>query len=88
MTMKCVNGIDFDRLRATHNLIEADTVGFIAKPPYEPTIVWKSFSSGNLLTSPGWDTVRWVSFAPLALAVAGLTMALVRTASPIEREGM
>lgn len=32
-----------------------------------------SFSSGGLLTSYGWDTVLWVSFAPLALAAAALT---------------
>jgi MFS family permease len=31
-----------------------------------------SFASGGLLTAYGWDTVLWVSFAPLALAVAAL----------------
>lgn len=31
-----------------------------------------SFSSGGLLTSHGWDTVLWVSFVPLSLAVAAL----------------
>lgn len=31
-----------------------------------------SFSSGGLLTAYGWETVLWVSFAPLAVAVAAL----------------
>lgn len=31
-----------------------------------------SFASGGLLTVYGWDLVLWVSFAPLALAVAAL----------------
>lgn len=31
-----------------------------------------SFSSGGLLTTFGWNTVLWVSFAPLAVAVAAL----------------
>lgn len=34
-----------------------------------------SFSSGGLLSAYGWDMVLWVSFAPLALAVAVLAMA-------------
>ncbi len=33
-----------------------------------------SFSSGGLLTSYGWDTVLWVSFAPLALAATALAV--------------
>jgi predicted MFS family arabinose efflux permease len=33
-----------------------------------------SFASGGLLTAYGWDTVLWVSFVPLALAVAALTV--------------
>ncbi|MCW8084265.1 MFS transporter [Sabulicella glaciei] len=31
-----------------------------------------SFASGGLLTAYGWDTVLWVSFGPLVLAVAAL----------------
>jgi uncharacterized OsmC-like protein len=42
MTMKCVNGIDLDRLRATRDLIEADADGPFAHPRYESTIVWKN----------------------------------------------
>ena len=37
-----------------------------------------SFSSGGLLTSYGWDTVLWVSFAPLALAAAALAFTRAR----------
>jgi MFS family permease len=33
-----------------------------------------SFSSGGLLASYGWDTVLWVSLAPLAVAVAALAV--------------
>ncbi|HEX2725726.1 MAG TPA: MFS transporter [Beijerinckiaceae bacterium] len=36
------------------------------------TMAVGSFSSGGLLASYGWDTVLWVSFAPLAVAVAAL----------------
>jgi MFS family permease len=39
-----------------------------------------SFASGGLLTSYGWDTVLWVSFAPLAVAVVAL--AISGTARP------
>lgn len=35
-----------------------------------------SFSSGSLLSAYGWDTVLWVSFAPLALSVAALMLAM------------
>jgi predicted MFS family arabinose efflux permease len=41
------------------------------------TMALASFFSGSLLTSYGWDTVLWVSFFPLVLAVA----ALIATAS-------
>ncbi|MFT4102957.1 MAG: MFS transporter [Burkholderiaceae bacterium] len=44
-----------------------------------------SFSSGGLLSVYGWDTVLWVSFAPLALAVVALAMAL-RRRSPVMAE--
>lgn len=40
MTMKCVNGIDLDRLRAMRDLIQADANGFLATPQYESTVVW------------------------------------------------
>ncbi len=42
MTMKCVNGIDLDRLRATQDLIETDADGPLSKPRYESTIVWNN----------------------------------------------
>lgn len=37
-----------------------------------------SFSSGGLLTGYGWNTVLWVSFAPLALAAMALTLTAAR----------
>ena len=36
------------------------------------TMALSSFASGGLLTTYGWDTVLWVSFFPLAVAVAAL----------------
>jgi MFS family permease len=36
------------------------------------TMALGSFSSGGLLTAYGWDTVLWVSFFPLTVAVAAL----------------
>lgn len=41
MTIKCVNGIDLDRLRVTQHLIETDADGPFAHPRYESAIVWK-----------------------------------------------
>lgn len=42
-----------------------------------------SLSSGGLLTHYGWSTVLWVSFLPLAVAVAALAFAQsTRTAEP------
>lgn len=38
------------------------------------TMALGSFASGGLLTVYGWDTVLWVSFGPLALAVAALAV--------------
>ena len=38
------------------------------------TMALGSFSSGGLLTAYGWDTVLWVSFLPLGVAVAALTV--------------
>ncbi len=35
-----------------------------------------SFSSGGLLSAYGWNTVLWVSFAPLVLAIAALALAM------------
>lgn len=35
-----------------------------------------SFLSGSLLSAYGWDTVLWVSFVPLALAVVALAVAM------------
>jgi MFS family permease len=49
------------------------------------TMAVGSFSSGSLLTSHGWYTVLWVSFVPLGLAVAALTLAALRQpTSPLE----
>ncbi len=45
-----------------------------------------SFSSGGLLSAYGWDTVLWASFAPLALAVVALVLAM-RKSSPALAEG-
>lgn len=42
------------------------------------TMAVGSFASGGLLTAHGWDTVLWVSFAPLILAVAALLLAAMR----------
>ncbi|HEX6118474.1 MAG TPA: MFS transporter [Dongiaceae bacterium] len=39
------------------------------------TMAAGSFTSGALLTAYGWDTVLWVSLAPLALAGAALALA-------------
>jgi MFS family permease len=36
------------------------------------TMAVGSFSSGGFLTAYGWSTVLWISFSPLALAVAAL----------------
>ncbi len=48
------------------------------------TMAVGSFSSGGLLARYGWDVVLWVSFAPLAVAVAALSLSAasrpVRTA--------
>ncbi|SFV03325.1 Predicted arabinose efflux permease, MFS family [Methylobacterium sp. 174MFSha1.1] len=38
------------------------------------TMAVGSFSSGGLLARYGWDVVLWVSFAPLAVAVAALVV--------------
>ncbi|MDQ4134819.1 MAG: MFS transporter [Pseudomonadota bacterium] len=45
------------------------------------TMALGSFSSGSLLTTYGWDTVLWVSFFPLAVAVAALATAASPRAS-------
>ncbi|HLU01508.1 MAG TPA: MFS transporter, partial [Advenella sp.] len=48
-----------------------------------------SFASGGLLSAYGWNTVLWVSFIPLGLAVVALMLAR-RTAAPalaIQKEG-
>ena len=50
------------------------------------TMAVGSFASGGLLAAYGWDVVLWVSFAPLALAVAALALAArLRPAPPVER---
>jgi uncharacterized OsmC-like protein len=51
MTMKYVNGIDVDRLRATKDLIEADADGPLANPRYESTIIWdKAYHTKSCVT--------------------------------------
>ncbi|WP_159718595.1 MFS transporter [Geminicoccus flavidas] len=53
------------------------------------TMAFGSFLSGGLLTSYGWNTVLWLSFAPLTLAVAALMLAaMVRQSPPIQKEGV
>ena len=49
------------------------------------TMALGSFASGGLLTAYGWDTVLWVSFAPLAVAVAAL--ASTASSRPGQTEG-
>ena len=39
------------------------------------TMAFGSFLSGSLLTSYGWNTVLWLSFAPLLIAVTALSAA-------------
>jgi MFS family permease len=39
------------------------------------TMALGSFSSGGLLARYGWDVVLWVSFGPLMVAVAALSLA-------------
>ncbi|KGM31129.1 MFS transporter [Inquilinus limosus] len=46
------------------------------------TMAFGSFLSGGLLTSYGWNTVLWLSFAPLALAVVAVAAALRTGPSP------
>ncbi|MCP3370016.1 MFS transporter [Bradyrhizobium cajani] len=43
------------------------------------TMTFGSFLSGGLLSAYGWDTVLWVSFPPLFLAVAALVLASPRS---------
>lgn len=45
------------------------------------TMAFGSFASGGLLTAYGWDTVLWVSFAPLAIAVVALAVSRRATAA-------
>ncbi|MBB4381096.1 MFS transporter [Bradyrhizobium sp. SBR1B] len=42
------------------------------------TMTFGSFLSGGLLSAYGWDTVLWISFPPLLLAVAALFVASPR----------
>jgi MFS family permease len=44
-----------------------------------------SFASGGLLTAYGWDTVLWVSFVPLFLAVAALTVTTASRSARVAR---
>ncbi|WP_027134926.1 MFS transporter [Geminicoccus roseus] len=52
------------------------------------TMAFGSFLSGGLLTAYGWNTVLWLSFAPLVLAVAALVLAaMVRPNPPAHAPG-
>lgn len=57
MTMKCVNGIDLDRLRATRDLIEADADGPLANPRYESTIVWDNAYHTKARVADGQEVI-------------------------------
>ncbi len=46
------------------------------------TMAVGSFSSGGLLAHYGWDVVLWVSFGPLAVAVAALMVAAASRPAP------
>lgn len=46
------------------------------------TMAFGSFSSGGLLALYGWDVVLWVSFGPLAVAVAALCLAAASRPAP------
>ncbi|MGF3025272.1 MFS transporter [Methylobacterium aquaticum] len=46
------------------------------------TMAFGSFSSGGLLAHYGWDVVLWVSFGPLAVAVAALCLAAASRPAP------
>ncbi|MFC7555333.1 MFS transporter [Pseudoroseomonas wenyumeiae] len=39
------------------------------------TMAFGSFLSGGLLASYGWDTILWLSFVPLVVAIGALTIA-------------
>ena len=63
--------------RRKHARAHADTGGLKASG---------SFSSGGLLSAYGWNTVLWVSFIPLVLAIAALARATRRRAPDILEE--
>ncbi|MFT8246155.1 MFS transporter [Roseomonas sp. BN140053] len=46
------------------------------------TMAFGSFLSGGLLASYGWNTVLWLSFAPLAFAVAALAATALSPLNP------
>lgn len=45
-----------------------------------------SFASGGLLAAYDWATVLWISFVPLALAVAALTLTTSTKSPAVERQ--
>jgi len=47
------------------------------------TMAVGSFLSGSLLTSYGWNTVLWLSFAPLAVAIVAVAIAVPRPSRAI-----
>ena len=47
------------------------------------TMTFGSFLSGSLLANYGWNTVLWLSFAPLAVAVGALAVAAASRPRPV-----
>lgn len=52
------------------------------------TMAAGSFASGSLLAAYDWYTVLWVSFIPLALAVAALALTAAKRSIASSREGL
>lgn len=57
MTMKCLNGIDLDKLQVTRRLIEADASGSLANPHYESTIVWNNAYQTKSQVTDGQEVI-------------------------------
>jgi len=50
------------------------------------TMALGSFASGGLLAAYDWDIVLWVSFVPLAAAIAALSVSLIRARRSVHSE--
>lgn len=50
------------------------------------TMAFGSFLSGGLLSAYGWNTVLWISFPPLLVAIVALVAASPRRAAAISRQ--